>query len=741
MKNHKCELLAPAGGPTQFIAAVENGADAIYLGGKAFGARAGAENFDRNEMEKAIDFGHLRGVKSYVTMNTLLSDDMLPSALEYAKFLYQIGADGLIVQDLGLGYLVRNTLPDFPLHLSTQGSVYDRRGVEAASLLGYSRVVLARELNLEEIRQAAAQSKVEIEVFVHGALCICYSGQCQMSRFIGGRSGNRGQCAQPCRLPYAYYNQNGKQIEEKRKYPLSPKDLCLIRELGALKEAGVTSLKIEGRMKSAEYVAVVTSAYRKYIDLYEANGSYTVEKEDWNALTQIFNRGGFTKGYFYGDPGKDLICDGLPKHQGVRIGKVEGRVDGSLITIKPEKGKEPLRLGDGIEIHSRNLTGNVITYLKETKKGLLQVGDIKDKVEAGDLVYKITSRSLKESAQDTFENLTFEEGKYKRKLLVTASFTAEAGSPARLDISEPIALTIEEPQVVGQIPQNRQTSAEDIIKQLSKTGGTPFQIKEITVNMETPLWFSLADINALRRNALSLLELRLKQMAKRVLPQILEQDIIDLEKPLQKEQEATLQLYFYDIADLFAMVPEIPKVAVGRLLCLIDAKSFLEQYRQICILEQEWGVTVCPSIPAVSKGADGWLEKHIDELASKCRNKRKIFVGNLAWIKPLTDRGAETEGNPELNICNKRARSAYSILGLTSGLESFETEENIFGAYPLMVTEHEMEAGLLKDKKGHRFLAQPTSFCQQTLILPQVENTLSDFINLCKTLKKRLEFM
>ena len=258
----KVELLAPAGGPEQFKAAVNAGADAIYLGGSLFNARIGAGNFTLEEMKEAVDFGHLRGVKTFVTLNTLMDDKDLPQALKYASKLYEMGVDALIIQDFGLGKVIRDALPDFELHLSTQATVYNAEGVKAAQKLGYKRTVLSRECTLDDIRECASVG--EVEVFVHGALCVCYSGQCQLSRFIGGRSGNKGMCAQPCRLPYLYRYANGGTSMSPS--PLSPKDLSMIDRLGDMIEAGAMSFKIEGRMKSPEYVATVVSIYRKYID-------------------------------------------------------------------------------------------------------------------------------------------------------------------------------------------------------------------------------------------------------------------------------------------------------------------------------------------------------------------------------------------------------------------------------------------------------------------------------------------
>ena len=304
------ELLAPAGGPEQFRAAVNAGCDAVYLGGSLFNARIGAGNFTLDEIKDALDYGHLRGVRTFVTMNTLMDDKDIPRAVKFASQLYEMGVDALIIQDYGLGYAIREALPGMELHLSTQATISSPEGVIAAQKMGYKRTVLSRELTLDEIRACAEAG--EIEVFIHGALCICYSGQCQLSRYIGGRSGNKGLCAQPCRLPYTYRDKDGNLIPDT--HPLSPKDLCTIDHLGELIDAGVASFKIEGRMKSPEYVATVVSIYRKYIDEYLAKGSYTVSREDKTALLQAFNREGFTEGYLYGDPGSSLMTHTISKN-------------------------------------------------------------------------------------------------------------------------------------------------------------------------------------------------------------------------------------------------------------------------------------------------------------------------------------------------------------------------------------------------------------------------------------------
>ena len=289
------ELLAPAGSPDAVIAAVQNGADAVYLGFGAHNARRGANNFTEEEFIKAVRYCHIRGCKVYVTMNTLVGDREIDSAVELAQKASEYGADALLVQDLGLVRVLRSAVPDLPLHASTQMSIHNLAGVEAAAELGCTRAVLSRELSLEQIREISRRASIETEVFVHGALCFCYSGQCYMSALIGRRSGNRGMCAQPCRLQYSL----GGRMDE---YPLSLKDNCLAEHLRELEDAGVACVKIEGRMKRPEYVAVVTDVYSKCIKDERRPTSAEMER-----LEQAFSRQGFTQGYYLGQKGPDML--------------------------------------------------------------------------------------------------------------------------------------------------------------------------------------------------------------------------------------------------------------------------------------------------------------------------------------------------------------------------------------------------------------------------------------------------
>jgi putative protease len=301
MEKNKIEILSPAGSYDTFVSAVKSGADAVYMGGRCFNARKNAVNFSDEEIISAVRFAHLHSVKVYVTLNTLVSDSELGEVYDFIEFLYNAGVDALIIQDLAILGIVKKYFPDFEVHASTQMTVCNLEGASLAKEMGFKRVVLSRELTFDEIKTISENVDIELEVFVHGALCMSYSGQCLMSSFIGSRSGNRGACAQPCRLPYTLCNAQGKQISESKKYLLSLKDLCLVEEIEKLSSIGVKSLKIEGRMKSSDYVSIVTSTYNKY-----RHGG-KVDKEDIDKLKNIFSRSGFTKGYFEGNTGRHML--------------------------------------------------------------------------------------------------------------------------------------------------------------------------------------------------------------------------------------------------------------------------------------------------------------------------------------------------------------------------------------------------------------------------------------------------
>ena len=419
---HIPELLAPVGSRESLIAAVDNGADAVYFGGTLFSARQYASNFDREELLWAIDYVHARGVRAYVTVNTLIKDAELDEAADYLQFLCNAGADAVIVQDIGILKLLRGHIPNLPVHASTQMTIHNTEGVKFLQEMGVKRVVLAREMSLDEIKRIKSETCIEIETFIHGALCFSYSGQCLLSSMIGGRSGNRGYCAQPCRKKYRAGDVEG--------YLLSPKDLNMSEHIPALVEAGIDSFKIEGRMKRPEYVAGIVRVYRRLIDRYiQAPSRFRVTDEEKHTLLQLFNRG-FTNGYFFGNPGSELMSRKYPHNRGTRIGTVvdhETRIGMVSITLTA-----PLRTGDGIGFGGRD-TGVTVKGMFIGKK-MVNTADqgstvkvpLDDEVETGEPVFKTYDSLLMASL----------EIKNNRKIPVKMSFKAHVNEPVELRISD-----------------------------------------------------------------------------------------------------------------------------------------------------------------------------------------------------------------------------------------------------------------------------------------------------------------
>ena len=393
------ELLSPAGSFEGLKAVIHAGADAVYLGGSAFGARAYAKNFDKEELLQAIDLAHLYGKKIYLTVNTLCKDDELEEVFHYLIPFYKAGLDAVLVQDLGVLRMIRRCFPDLPVHASTQMNVTGISGVQLLEKEGVARVVLARELSLSEIRRIHAASPVELESFVHGALCYCYSGRCLMSSMIGGRSGNRGRCAQPCRLPYQVQGAEKKKNREEL-CPISPKDMNTLEILPDILEAGVVSLKIEGRMKQPEYAAGVTSVYRKYLDLYLEKGrnGFHIEDSDKQFLVGLFSRGGSTKGYYDQYNGPSMMSFSNEK---------KSTIQGTLPEEKriPIRGKAIVRCGEKaslcVEYKDISITAEG-PFVQKAEKAPLTAEGIRNRIERlGGSGFEWESLSV-EAGEDVF---------------------------------------------------------------------------------------------------------------------------------------------------------------------------------------------------------------------------------------------------------------------------------------------------------------------------------------------------
>ncbi|MGD9910566.1 MAG: peptidase U32 family protein, partial [Candidatus Izemoplasmatales bacterium] len=352
----KVELLAPAGNIDALIGAINAGANAVYIGGKRFGARANADNFSLEQIKEAITFAHLRNAKVYVTINTIIFEDELSSFFEYTDELIKFHVDALIVQDYGMLRQLIHRYPETEIHVSTQMNTLNLHQVKFLEDLGVKRIILARETSIEKIQEFRQETSIEFEIFAHGALCVSYSGNCYLSQMNGSRSGNRGECAQPCRLPYEMYKDE--TLFHKEAYLLSTKDLMTLPHLGELIEAGVCSLKIEGRMRSLEYTVETIKMYRKYIDEYYGGVASSSVESDIYTLAKLFNRD-FTKGYSLGEEPYKINYETRPNHQGVLVGKVLSYHYGKTTILLTQS----LSVGDGIRIVGKNDIGEQVSKI------------------------------------------------------------------------------------------------------------------------------------------------------------------------------------------------------------------------------------------------------------------------------------------------------------------------------------------------------------------------------------------
>ena len=471
----RMELLAPAGDENALIAAVQNGADAVYLGTGAFNARRNAANFDGDALDRAVAYCHARGVRVHVTLNTLVTPDELPALNGAIGAIYRSGADAVIVQDFGVARAVRQRAPQLQLHASTQMAVHNRQGVAFLAGHGFDRAVLARELTFEEMAECAAQG-IEIETFVHGALCVACSGQCLMSSLVGGRSGNRGLCAQPCRLPW--------RLDGREGHLLSTRDLCGLYDLGKLRAAGVSSLKIEGRMKRAEYVAVTVAAYRRALDALYEGGTIDLEAERAELL-QMFNRGGFTRGYGPGVSEGDLMYPDRPNHIGVAVGRCRKKGEVSLEADVENADALVLRRAGSEDIPVK-------------LAGRAGEGTKCPAAQPGDALFRLVSAAQMRSAR---ENCAGEH----RQAPVTLRATLHVGQPARLWVGD----GTHEAETVGEVVQRatgRGFDAERAAIQLKKTGGTAYAVAELVLDADGDAFCPASMLNALRRDALAALE-------------------------------------------------------------------------------------------------------------------------------------------------------------------------------------------------------------------------------------------
>ena len=484
------ELLSPVGNMECLMAAITSGCDAVYLSGINFGARSFAGNFNKDEMITAINTCHLYGVKVYVTVNTLIYDVEVENFIDYIDFLHKNNVDAVIMQDIGMIDLVRKIYPNLEIHMSTQGNIHNLEGVKLCEKLGIKRVVLARETPIELIKHIKENTNIEIEVFVHGALCMSYSGECLMSALIGSRSGNRGTCTQNCRQAYSLEIDN--KLIEKNKYLLSTKDLNTLEYIGKLIEIGVDSLKIEGRMKRPEYVYIVTSIYRKAIDNYENFKDVRITDDDIKEIKKIFNRE-FTKGFIFNEDNNNFTNTYRPNHLGIEIGTVIDYKNNKAII----KLTDDLSINDGIRIIDKEDVGDTVTSIYKDNK-IVKSASKNDIVS---IPFKKVSKNSKVVKTTDYNLLNSIDKKIKinKKVLITGKCILKNNNPIKLIISDSKNEVEYISDYVLESSINNPTNIDTIKNQLNKLGDTIYSFSNLEVIMDDNLFIPISKLNEVRR--------------------------------------------------------------------------------------------------------------------------------------------------------------------------------------------------------------------------------------------------
>lgn len=736
------ELLAPAGSKEALHGAITAGADAVYLGLNAFNARRSAENFTLDTLEEACDYAHLRGRRVYITLNTIILPNEVTDALELARQAYRRGADAFIVQDIGVAAELTRSLPAARLHLSTQMNIHNKAGIEAAAALGAKRVTLARELSLEEIAELTQEAEkygIELEAFCHGALCICYSGQCYMSSMIGGRSANRGQCAQACRLPYTLHNKAlKKNLPSPGEHLLSPQDLWTIDVLGDLVSAGIKSLKIEGRMKSADYVYSTTLAYREQLDkilttqVQNAAPSCKADEEMHQSLEEVFSRG-FTTAYLTNDRSSDIMSYGRPNNRGVFIGRVT-KVGKGTAAVSVDR---PLKRGDILEFWTGkgHFSYNVDCDHDDCSRDAILRPD--KPVGKGDRVFRVRS------AQRAFEASPFEP-----RVLVNGQVDLHIGEAAKVAFwpAEKSAILGDEAlatrcvgEALGDVVEPARTkplTADDVLAHVDRLGQTPFVLNHCDVFVDDQAGMGFSALHHLRTDALeNLKDALLAPDKSRSLPRVAPR--IDLPKVNTRGMKiavwatnpACAKAALKAGADL-VYVPAL-NLAPGEATIAGQRSQTAEQvrYPNDCIV----------ALPVVDHEVSGQTREALRsvEVWSQVKPEKPVLVESLGALKHAADMQAIIEIGPHLPLTNQLslqtaaawgAKRVYLSPELTlkqitdlASQSPVELGITVAGYQELMITEHclLMSQGpcdencdvcprrksphYLKDRKGYEF--------------------------------------
>ena len=671
----KVELLAPVGDWNCLKAAVQNGADAVYFGVEQFNARMYAANFNVEDMKQVIEYCKLRNVKTNLTLNTLLENCEFDNAVDLAKEAYKTGVDAIIVQDLGLAKYLIDNIPGLPIHASTQMTVHNLQGVLKLEKLGFDRVVLSRELSCEEIEYICKNCKVEIETFIHGALCICYSGQCLFSSVVGGRSGNRGKCAGPCRLPYELISENAETHERKsidKGYLLSTKDLCGIAYLPRLVQAGVKCFKIEGRMKSPEYVATVTRIYRKYIDMVLNNYDFIIDEKDINDLMQVFNRGGFSDGHLDSKHNRNLIFPEKPSNMGIYLGTIKKyNSNKGHITLQLE---EDLELGDSISVSneaSKYLVSELmiknVNQKKVSANTEVTIGRMKGNIKVGDKVYRISSKALSDFAKASYDN------RENKKIPLNCTVTIKKNTPISMEIStnkntcyNELYSSIYVKEISNMIPIDAlktPISVERVVKQISKTTNTPFSFENITVLLDDGLYVpSISTLNELRRTALEKVEQEILSRAKRTL--------LDLSKKSKESITYTPNVKNPEISVLFRQLEldfdytKLDKEKITNIYVSLELFISKKYSKIISYFSDNYNLYIY--VPSIIKTNYKNIALSTIEQAVMIYNIKGFIVSNIGDFELLKKYSKDYEfiGNYTLNVFNNNTMEEYRKLGL-----------------------------------------------------------------------------
>ncbi len=760
----RVELLAPVGKMENAISAIENGADALFIGGKLFNARASADNFDNDELKEIVTYAKLRDVKVYVTVNILIKQEEVAELIKYLKYLDEIGVTSIIVQDLGVAYIANKYFPRIMLHASTQLSAHSIEDVMFLKSLGFKRVVLARELSMGEIRKIIDTCDIEVETFVHGALCYSYSGQCLISSLIGGRSGNRGRCAQTCRMRYDLYK-DGKKIKDDE-YLLSLKDLCLVEFIPELIECGIHSFKVEGRMKSPEYVASVISVYRKYIDMAYSGGKYKLDEADMEKLKAIFNRGGFSKGYYFAKNAPST--ESSPRHIGLECGKiVKTNPKNNTSTIMLTRDLHP---GDGIEVirDKKESTGSGIS--KECKKGQTITVKFDKFTQSGSKVYLTKNHKLLKELKQSYARQTrkqdvdiFVYGKIGENMTVTMS---QSSTPEN-------TVTMTGPML--EAAQSSSVTKEQLEKQITKLGSTPFKAANVEVTWDDNVYVNISEINELRRNiAAKLEEIILEVHSSEAEPSQVLQEVMS-DEPYEvgyiiNDKTSTTSNNMTNTEDSI-------KENMNRFSVFVSNSEQLDlalEYDEVSDIYVDISFNVNMAIEKV-KGAGKMLyvvlpgilkpniyDKHIKELVNK--DIDGFVVKSLGEFNMLKQSGKKLIIDFNLNITNSVSKQLYLSLGaqrVTASVEVMpeevralgaDTEIVVYGHIPVMTSSScvlkgketcnkisKSKTSYLEDRKGVKWgIVTDCKSCVMHLMSnePLALNNKENLINL----KKRLIF-